>query len=77
MPIVKPITTWLPIAKEQDKKGDGVFNPRKPLPKTGMKKNQGTTTLSKPKTNPLKIEALQILYFNNIKKNIEYIIATV
>jgi hypothetical protein len=65
------------MAREQAKNGDGVLKPRKPLPRTGIKKNQGTTTLTKPKIIPFKIEALHIPYFNNIKKNIEYIIATV
>ena len=56
--------------------GDGVFIPKKPLPKTGIKKNQGTITLIKPKIIPLKSDALHIPYSNKMKKNIEYKIAT-
>ena len=46
----KPITTWLPIAKEQAIAGDGVLNAKKPFPSTGIKKNHGIITLTNPKT---------------------------
>ena len=42
------------MAREQAKKGDGVLKPRKPLPRTGMKKNQGTTTPYQAKNNTIK-----------------------
>ena len=67
---------WLPTAKEQDITGDGVFIPKKPLPKAGIKKNQVTITLIKPKIMPFIRDALHISYSNKIKKNNEYIIAT-
>ena len=46
--------------------GDGVFIPKKPLPKTGIKKNQGTITLIKPKIMPLKSEILSNIIEDNI-----------
>lgn len=48
----KPITTWLPIAKEQAITGDGVLNAKKPFPSNGIKKNHGIITLTKPKIIP-------------------------
>ena len=48
----KPITTWLPIAKEQAITDDGVLNAKKPFPSNGKKKNHGITTLTKPKIIP-------------------------
>ena len=57
---------WLPTAREQAISGDGVFIPKNPLPKTGIKKNQGTTTLIKPKIMPLISDALHIPYSNKM-----------
>jgi hypothetical protein len=51
----KPITTWLPIAKEQAIAGDGVLSAKKPFPNNGIKKNHGIITLTKPKNNPINV----------------------
>ncbi len=54
------MTEWLQIAKELVSNGEGVFIPKKPFPRRGMKKNHGTTTLTKPNFRPSKNEAFII-----------------
>ena len=49
-----PKTEWLASANKHARKGLSVFRAKIPLPRQGMKKNQGTITLKTPNIRPPK-----------------------